>query len=337
MSSESSTEQSYAPYPLTYIPKGFECVAHPCFFVNQSPGLPCTRHRIQITPDSEQHAKRREETSSSISINTASTRESTVTQGAKLLGVGGIQRSSVACRVAEIHCPICLTLLTADAEPITLVSCCHTYCHNCILSWFAHVKAGDFGSTTASFRCPLCKGSCTHYLHVDSKSHNSEESEYRLYGVNSNSSQTDTSHGASVCKTEELPPLESLRNAVIVQRAILNAVQLSLSKTKDSSKSDRRRASSRPPGGHRKRHRTEKQQDHSSRSRSNVLENISVPGESPAEDALLKIEEQLEADMRILAGLDSSREEELRRQCFIRMQAGSTKVTNSSKIMRGVG
>lgn len=47
-------------------------------------------------------------------------------------------------------CPICL--LTAT-DPVTLISCKHFFCKNCITKWFR-----------TRVECPLCKLSCSHFI-----------------------------------------------------------------------------------------------------------------------------------------------------------------------------
>ena len=62
----------------------------------------------------------------------------------------GIDDSIHLGRETPTCCPICL--LTAS-DPVTLVSCKHFFCKNCITKWFQ-----------TRVECPLCKLSCSHFI-----------------------------------------------------------------------------------------------------------------------------------------------------------------------------
>lgn len=50
----------------------------------------------------------------------------------------------------DTTCPICLSPFT---NPVTIVSCCHAFCHACLMKWYR-----------VRIACPLCKCSGNYFL-----------------------------------------------------------------------------------------------------------------------------------------------------------------------------
>ncbi|CAM9834096.1 unnamed protein product [Choristocarpus tenellus] len=144
------------------VPPGFECVAHPVFLKAENP------HSPDISP---------------------------TTWVAKVEGrvddVGaredGDEDSGGDCRERgmrelESNCPICLGRFVS---PVTLCSCLHTYCYDCILQWYEHIltvtlsqrpldrSTTDSESCTPrasfSYRCPLCQKPGPYFLAVETQ------------------------------------------------------------------------------------------------------------------------------------------------------------------------
>ncbi|CAN0048264.1 unnamed protein product, partial [Discosporangium mesarthrocarpum] len=78
-------------------------------------------------------------------------------------------------RVLDTKCPICLGRFD---KPVTLCSCLHTYCYDCIFQWYEHVlttalsrpsQVENSGAALFPYRCPLCQTPGPYFLAVEAE------------------------------------------------------------------------------------------------------------------------------------------------------------------------
>eukprot|EP00611_Tribonema_gayanum_P030354 TRINITY_DN840_c2_g1_i2.p1 TRINITY_DN840_c2_g1~~TRINITY_DN840_c2_g1_i2.p1 ORF type:complete len:365 (-),score=108.54 TRINITY_DN840_c2_g1_i2:282-1376(-) len=157
------------------VPPGFECVAHPCFFspAHQPPA-------VQLVPSSALSAEMGLLCKEGLQLQ----RKEPMGQQLQRRERGPPQQQRQgdkdsdpsAGRHVDPMCPVCLGPFS---EAVTVVTCLHTFCHKCLVSWLAHTRraalkanadATDTSYTAAALRsraqCPLCKQPCRHFLHV---------------------------------------------------------------------------------------------------------------------------------------------------------------------------
>jgi len=194
MSSNSSTRSS------SLVPSGFLSTAHPIFFDYMPPCVEvkvCDGHdggsvTDKLTPNCGQPPE-----------EVASTIQSTSSPS--------VQNTSI-CGTIPIdpeHCSICLS---SHSIPITLVSCCHSFCRDCILVWFRK-KA----------QCPLCKSTSNYFVQsntiIQSSASSSSSSSSSVSSSSSNEVNGPSNKAIKVwaiyADGDELLPLESIHRSMV--------------------------------------------------------------------------------------------------------------------------
>eukprot|EP00752_Nemacystus_decipiens_P009329 g8337.t1 len=133
----------------TFVPSGFECVAHPVFFQLSAPpssaaapsAASATAERRPLAATSTPTTTINQTTAAAWDVGNLGKGGSfgaddlrSAAEGST--GVGGSERGGE--REVDAVCPICLGKFE---RPVTLTSCLHSFCHTCILGWYEHTVA----------------------------------------------------------------------------------------------------------------------------------------------------------------------------------------------------
>lgn len=123
------------------MPVGFQCTAHPIFF-DYLP--PCVEVNVLVDEDGDEEEK-------------SSKREKPLERTTDVMDKKSSSDIDLAISTVipalvcdKEQCSICLS---PHVTPITLVSCCHSFCRDCVLVWFRKKR-----------QCPLCKCTAKHFV-----------------------------------------------------------------------------------------------------------------------------------------------------------------------------
>ena len=125
------------------IPNGFASTSHPIFF-NYVPPL--------LLPDSINiNSIEGSENQSNFATKSKSRKRLLPTNDSSSIGVNKCLKEARSIR--NLECSICLSNF---CRPVTIVSCRHTFCIECLTIWFR-----------TKVSCPLCKSSGAHFVGVN--------------------------------------------------------------------------------------------------------------------------------------------------------------------------
>jgi hypothetical protein len=128
------------------------------------------------------------------------------------------------------RCPVCLE---AGQSFVTLTTCLHSYCFECIMQWFSHLHRLERDRLSEDedqnvLLCPLCKEACTYFLRARASPPTAAvevgsggtigdgakgSSSFQLFAVGEQ-------HASSSSIGAKLPSAVRLREAVVVQQLI---------------------------------------------------------------------------------------------------------------------
>jgi hypothetical protein len=161
-----SSGQTRSSSNMSIVPSGFQCTAHPIFF-DYLP--PCVE--IKVIEDDSYTAAQTEENADKNKSTSLNTHTNKHPQHPHLQPNTLSSNSNIV-----EHCSICLSRHTT---PVTLVSCCHSFCRDCALVWFRKKTS-----------CPLCKRSAKYFVQ---SSVSSTQTDKPTRDTSSSSSSSDSS------------------------------------------------------------------------------------------------------------------------------------------------
>lgn len=127
------------------VPAGFLSTAHPVFFDYMPPCV-----EVEVYDNNRNNSLLQKKNDDSCNLTRSEDAPSNTHQQfmSSTCARNTSSRSSIP--IDPEHCSICLS---PHSTPITLVSCYHSFCRDCILVWFRK-KA----------QCPLCKSTSNHFV-----------------------------------------------------------------------------------------------------------------------------------------------------------------------------